>query len=136
MIKLKQGIVKISEKIKGRVLELGVREDDRKYDMVEITAPEAHASIHEKVENALSGLMEQIADFAEQNGKDGSFVMTAMQNNIKSFNLCAGSGYSDAHKAVLVDSPDNDVTSLDDFLPPKSGTTTVKAEEVIGGLSL
>lgn len=138
MITLTQGMVKVSEKIKGQLVEWGILESMRKYDMVSISDEAVHNKVHALMTEALEPLMDQIANFAESNGKEGALILEAMQNNINSFRLDAGSGYTAAHKASLVGTvtEQDHVIALTDFDPPKTGTTAAPKNEVSGEIEL
>lgn len=134
MIKLTTVKIKTSDEVRGKLAAKGVGAEQLQTPHVVITEPAVHDKIHGLIEDALMGIMEQKAQFAEANGGDYEAVMAAQLNNVRSFNLDAGSGYTAQRKVELLESVDGLVSS--DFEKSSKTTGPAKKDEIAGSLEL
>lgn len=151
MLKLIEGTAKVSKDRQGALVEMGILEKDRKYNAVALmdTSKDSavNAKVHELMADALEGIISQICSDAPYSGStnhmDWEFVRAGIMNNIHDFNLLAGSGFSEARKAQIIEEKYDSLVDLgienptvDLFLPVKTGGTTSKAEETTGTIDL
>lgn len=140
MLKLTQIKIQESVPLRGANQEKGITSEDLTSDRV-LLNDDVQEAIHGKMVDALSGYIDQIAAFAEENGKDGSLVAEAMTRNIQRFKLDAGGGYTDGHKARLIaNGTDSGVEVVkDDFVDPKNrgvSTGSTSSSAITGGMEL
>lgn len=140
MLKLTQVKIQESPELRGVNQDKGITSDDLTCDRVLLSDP-VHAAIHGKMTEALEGYMDQIALFAEENGKDGEKVRTSMEASILKFKLDAGGGYTDTHKADLIENGTASGVEVEaiDFVAPKNrggATPSASSSEVTGEMEL
>lgn len=123
MIKLTTVKIKDNSGLRGVMASKGLDASILTTPRVLIESEKVNDKIHELILSALSGLMNQIADFAEKNGVSGTDVMQSMVNNVDNFRLDAGSGYTQVRKEQLVA---EGVLTMEEFEP--KGTP-----KIIGG---
>ena len=140
MLKLTAIKVQESPKLRGVNQDKGITSEDLTTDRV-LLSDDVHCAIRSKMVEALSGYIEQIGSFAEDNGKDGDKIIEAMTANIMKFKIDAGGGYTDCHKAELIANGTESGVEVvaEDFIDPKNrggATTSTSSNDVTGEMEL
>lgn len=133
MIKLTTVKIKANDTLRGAMAEKKLDDSVLNIPHIVITAEKVQVYVHTKMMEALEGIMNQMAAFAEEQGVNPERVLAAMENNINNFNLDAGSGYTAVRKVELID---EGILSEEDFIAPKTGGKSVGKKEVAGSLDL
>jgi hypothetical protein len=139
-IKLTAIKIQESSKLRGLNQDKGITSEDLTTDRVLLADP-VQDKIRSLMVEATEYIMDQVADFATENGKDGDKIKASMIANIMKFKLDAGGGYTDTHKASLIaNGTDSNVEVIaEDFIDPKNrggATASVSSSDVTGVIDL
>lgn len=121
MMKLTDIKVQESPNLTGANRQKGITKDDLSTKRVTFSDP-VHAAVAGKIEEALSGIMEQVEAWASEYNADGAAIVASMRANIANFKLDAGGGYTSTLKAYLLENgTESGVEVLaEDFVDPKN----------------
>jgi hypothetical protein len=133
MLRLTSVKIQDNTTLRGAMAEKGVNPSELSIPRVVIESPRVHAKVHELMKEALLPLVQKIADFGGSNGASTEVLAACMLENIESFRLDAGSGYTSTRKLQLVE---EGRLTAEDFIPPKKGGTVSSGNVVTGDIDI
>lgn len=117
--------------LKGRLAEMGLDEEILSCPRVSLSDAECKV-INGKILEALEGVFEQIETLVSsvKDAEEAAKVADSLRDNVLSFRLDAGTGYTNIHKKALCAMYEAEGITMDTFTPPKGGKGTAKKDEM------